>query len=341
MELLTASRMNTLLSCPRRHYWRYEVGLEALDDAAALRFGTAWHNAMEAHAKGVTVENAFMAALGDGQQIDELQAATLYGLLSGYYGLHPFGDCDFEELLPEVEFRVQLGNSRTFEAAGKIDGLGRLRDKRLAMMEHKTTSDSLDSGSDYWERLRWNMQILQYVDAARVSGWDVEAVIYSVTRKPSIRPRDIPELDADGLKIVVDAAGQRVMLANGKLRQSAGDGMTLKSRPETPEEFGDRLKADALERPDFYFARREVPILEDDLAEFREQRRMLGFSIIAYRAAQKRMRRPEQAWPRNCSQVVCAGCPFARFCLQNISVDLATPPAGFRLGVANPELNAA
>jgi hypothetical protein len=32
--------------------------------------------------------------------------------------------------------------------------------------------------------------------------------------------------------------------------------MTLQSRPETPEEFGERLRADCLSRPDFYFARR-------------------------------------------------------------------------------------
>ena len=47
-ELMTASRMNTLLSCPRKHYWRYEVGMSRVTDAAALRFGTAWHAAMEA-----------------------------------------------------------------------------------------------------------------------------------------------------------------------------------------------------------------------------------------------------------------------------------------------------
>lgn len=31
MELLTASRMSLLLSCPRRHYWRYECGLRRVE----------------------------------------------------------------------------------------------------------------------------------------------------------------------------------------------------------------------------------------------------------------------------------------------------------------------
>src|SRR5690606_36744924 len=136
---------------------------------------------------------------------------------------------------------------------------------RLAIVETKTTADSIAPDSDYWLRLRFNGQLMQYVLAARTFGWDISTVIYDVVRKPAIEPRQIPLLDAEGRKVVLDANGERVLKKDGSPRES-GDkekGYTLQTRIETPEEFSDRLYQDTLARPDFYFARREVPILED------------------------------------------------------------------------------
>jgi len=88
MELLTASRMTSLLACPRKHYWRYECGLRRVESADALRFGSAWHRAMEALSLGQCPEDAYRAALGEARDIDELAAATLWGLLAGYAALY-------------------------------------------------------------------------------------------------------------------------------------------------------------------------------------------------------------------------------------------------------------
>lgn len=87
-ELLTASRMATLLACPRRHFWRYEFGLRRTMDADALRFGSAWHTGMEARWRGADVEGAFAAACGEKYVLDETQLATLSGMLAGYYGTY-------------------------------------------------------------------------------------------------------------------------------------------------------------------------------------------------------------------------------------------------------------
>jgi hypothetical protein len=54
--------MAAMLACPRRHYWRYECGLRRDEGTEALRFGSAWHRAMEAMAKGGTAEAAYAAA---------------------------------------------------------------------------------------------------------------------------------------------------------------------------------------------------------------------------------------------------------------------------------------
>lgn len=296
-ELITASRMACLLDCPRKHYWRYECGLRPDMDAMALRFGTAWHAAMEARWEKLPFSDAFKAGLATACDFDEGTVATLSGLLAGYY--ERWAEDPVKELCAEVEFRSPLMNSRTFDVAGKIDGLGILHDGRLALVEHKTTSADVGPDSDYWLRLRSNPQINQYVLAAWSLGWDVAAVIYDVTRKPSIR-----------------------------VKQS-----------ETPEQYADRLAADTQERPDFYFARREVPILEDDLEEFGIQRLELARMILNFRAASRRSRLPHHGWPRHLTEIHCKTCDYASFCLQNIVPDPALPPAGFRVGAQNPELN--
>jgi hypothetical protein len=335
-ELLTASALTTLLSCMRKYYYRYELGLKSTAERAALSFGTAWHRVMEARWQGKTAEEALSLALGDIETLDETQVATLTGLLTGYY--KAYAEDPIKELHPEQEFQFALAGSRSFDVAGKIDGLGTMTDGRPVLLEHKTTSDSVAPDSDYWLRLRANGQIMQYVHAARLCGLPVEVVLYDVCRKPSIRPKLIPVLDEQGRKIINDATGRRVLKKDGTPRESAGDGMILQTREETPEEYGQRLTEDTLARPEFYFARREVPVLDQDLAEFEVQRLEISRMILSLRRASRKTEKPHQAYPRNCSEMTCSFCDYKDFCLQNISVDQANPPAGFTVGERNPEL---
>lgn len=330
-NLLTASRMAAVLSCPRKAFWRYERGLQPAKTSEALRFGSAWHKAMEAKNKGSTFDAALEASQPDGD-LDELQVATLSGLLSGYWHRYA-NDILFTQIHPEIEFRGRIDGSRTFESAGKIDGLCTLQDGRLAIVEYKTTSDSLAPESDYWLRLRFNAQLLQYVVAARDLGWNVDTIIYDVVRKPAIAPKQIPELDEQGRKIVLDQNGNRVFKKDGSPRESGDSekGYVMKSRQESPEEFSDRLYADTQERPDFYFARREVPILDGDIEEFVAQRLTLSKMLLNCRQLEKRLGRPERAWPRNVSEMSCRSCEFSEFCLQNLSVDLNNPPTGWKV----------
>ena len=329
-ELLTASRMESMLMCPRRHYWRYEVGLVAETDSNALRFGTAWHDAMEARTQGQPFEMALAIAV-EGKEFTELQIATLAGMLSAYYKIYD-GKEIVRELIPEVSFETPISGSRVFKAAGKIDGIGVLNDDRQALVERKTTGDSLAPDSEYWLRLRANSQIYQYVTAAREKGWNIEQVIYDVVRKPGIQPKQIPTLDENGLKIVLEnVSGSRAFLKDGKPRQSAGEGFTLQSREETPEEFSKRLYEDIMSRPDFYFCRREVPVLDCDLEEFQYNRVQVARMILDRRRQAKNVERPERAWPRHVNGLVCPFCPYSSFCLQNISVCISEPPAGFKI----------
>ncbi len=330
--------MTALLSCPRRHYWRYECGLDREEVGLALRIGSAWARAMEARWKEASYEDALTAAVSD-CELDELTVATISGLLAGYYSY--YGEREtLAKINPEVQFDYALDGSRTFNVAGKMDGLGTKHDGRSAIIENKTTGDSIDAGSDYWLRLRFNTQVYQYILASRKLGWDISEVIYDVTRKPSIKPKQINDLDEKGNKIVNDSQGNRVYKKNGTPRESGSeaDGYTVQTHLETPDEYCDRLIYDCKTRPEFYFARREVPILEDELKEFEAQRLSLSRMILDFRQNEKRLDRPEQAWPRNVSENTCTFCQFASFCLQNISVNPDQPPQGYAVKAYNPEL---
>ena len=162
-----------------------------------------------------------------------------------------------------------------------------------------------------------------------------------MTRKPMIQPKSVTDLDADGLKIV-EKDGARVGVGVGekfrwKQSASAEAGEVLKSHIETPEEFCDRLYKDVLSRPDFYFCRKEVPVIEQELQSFENQRKCIANLIESCRKFECFSRSPE-AWPRNVSENTCDFCQFKTFCLQNLSVDLKNPPQGFTVAGFNPEL---
>jgi len=337
-NILSASRMGVLLRCPRAHFWQYEVGLVKESDSIALRIGSAWHRAMEARWKGASYDEALAAAITEGIDLDEYTCATTAGLLIGYYAY--YGEREtFGKLYPECEFDYPLEQSRSFRVAGKLDGLGILTDQRTAIVESKTTGESITPDSNYWLRLSFNMQVFQYVCAARKSGWDISHTIYDVTRKPSIKPKQVTDLDYYGKKIVLDQSGSRVFKSNGEPRESGSekDGWVVKTHLESPDEFSDRLIADIASRPDFYFARREVPILDDEVKEFEAQRLTMSRMILHCRHAEKTLPQRQHAWPRAVSEDNCRFCSFASFCLLNLTADPANPPEGFHLKF-NPEL---
>jgi hypothetical protein len=310
------------MRCPRQHFWKYERRLEREQTALALTFGKAWHMAMEQRWNGEEIA----PDVGD---MDEYEVQKLGAMIAGY--MWHWQDDPVEKVYPESRYVDIVPYSRHFQSVGVIDGAGVLKDGRQCMVEHKTTADNIDPDSDYWLRLRADLQVREYLTAMQRAGWSPSVVVYDVARKPGIRPKQVPLLDDDGLKIVLDNEdGARVFGKNGKPRQSAGQDMTLQTRDETPDEYGERLRADIMERPAYYFQRRELPVMDDDLEEYQQQKIETARMIIERR--RKEGDRPERAWPRNVSTFHCPWCEYNGFCMSNATPDLAHPPAGYTIG---------
>jgi CRISPR/Cas system-associated exonuclease Cas4 (RecB family) len=356
--------MNAEISCSRKHYWGNEIGLTKTEVGVALRIGSAWARAMEARWHGKTYEQALIEAIPDGIELNAYDCAIVSALLAAYYEVYGRNE-KVGKLHPEVEITPRELGVGDFIVRGKLDGLGSLKDGRSVIIESKTTSARLDASSDYWLRLSFNLQVLQYLSEARQMGWDIAVIFYDVTRKPMIRPCEINSLDSKGLKIVIDKNGKRiyktkkVTLATkvGKKKgvakkivkevedlnspRQSGDeskGWFVKSHTETPDEYCDRVYKDALARPDFYFARREIPVIDQQLVAFELQREAIARRILRQRQDEEGLVNPEDAWLRNVSEHTCNFCQFKSFCLSNIHPNINNPPEGFEVRGFNPEL---
>jgi len=355
-RLLTHSAMACARRCLRQYYFRYELGLRSRREAAALRMGAAVHVGLEHWSRGASPEQAILEATTDyatcppwAEPYDwQIEGEIVGNLLAGYFWRYQNNDIEYVEI--EKPWDAPLVNPRTgresriWRLAGKRDGIVRIPDGRLFVLERKTAGEDIGPDSDYWLRLRCDQQISLYVISAFHQGHDVAGVLYDVIRKPTIRPRQVPLVDKDGRKFVVDEqTGNRIFKKDGQPRQSAGAGMKLSTRPETPEEYGARLLADIEERSDYYYQRREVPRLEDDLQAFRlecwQQAKLLTDC------------RHWGRWFRNVGRNTCSFCEYANLCLQSITVDppacaasvaagREAPPDGFEIVAdVNPELS--
>ena len=334
--ILTASSMACALRCPRKYYYDNIIGLKVAIPSEALRIGTAVHNGGEERAKGGDFAAQYRAAITGGE-LDEWMAAKVFGILGAYcktYG--EVDDRDYAAMNPEQEFTDAIDGSRTFEQRGKVDGLAVLRDGRKVVWERKTTSDDIGETSGYWERLKFNHQLLAYSAWIYNTTGELPVCVYDVMRKPALQPKaNVAELDAEGLPIVLDANGNRSIKRDGtpKKTADAAKGERVAGHPETPDEYGARILEAMSAESEKYFQRREVAITIDMLQEFWRERLGVCRMLLHFASEARKSERPEYAYPRSCNPDNCRNCQFAGLCLQRIHVDVDNPPEGFRIAL--------
>lgn len=319
-NLLTHSRMQCFRSCPRKHFYRYELGLSTVKESRALRFGSRFHAALDQLANGVERDDVLTWLRHQYSELPEwcqteddltemqVEEETIVNLVAAYYWRWGEQDANLTILRSEIPFECDLVNpdtgakSNVWRLAGKTDKLIRYGDDRILIRETKTTGEAIDAEADYWRRLRIDPQISIYVLGLRSLGIDVRGIEYDVVRKPAIAPK----LTGKGAE----------------------------KRRETPEEFGERLLRDCQERPEFYFHRREIARTINDLdltaRELWQTQKMI-------RACQR-----EQLWPRNVQACTFFGaCEFIPICWTDTDVSSSTPDGFVRLDDVHPELRGA
>lgn len=311
-QLFTSSRMASFNRCRREHYYRYELGLRPAEDGFALRYGHAFHEAIRIRETGdLHAAREYCAGVG---WPDAWDVATLCAQFDAWCWRWE-GD-PIETLAAEERFELPLrnpggGTSLTWRRAGKRDARI-VYQGRVAIRETKTISE--DPQSDrYWQRLLIEPQASFYFLAARDEGLDIDGILYDVIRKPCIAPHKATPPE------------------ERKYRKDGALYANQREQDETPDEWRERLYADMLERPDFYFARRLIPRLEQDLDSFAQEVWDVAKDI---RAAQLNGR-----WYRQPDRFKCGGCPYFGFCTGMEQLDLERLPANWsRLENIHPEL---
>lgn len=226
-----------------------------------------------------------------GQDKEALIAAKCLGLLQGYderWKNAPYRIDGVEAVLsspllnPETQRR-----SRSFSVYGKIDvrateiGTG-----AKVIFDHKTTSEEIsDPNAPYWRQLVIEGQATHYMLLEWLNGNKVDAAIWDVLRKPGISPKGVAKKDVEA--VLATRAYFNRDLAPEEMDEFEGQ----EEKRETLTMYAARLAWDcSYERPDWYFARRNVTRLDGEIQEYAQELWEHGQDILAVRSNGRHLR---------------------------------------------------
>jgi len=178
---LTHSAIAMFRQCPRRYQSRYVNKIVPMDwaDSAPLRFGTAFHEWLEAWYRG-TPPTAVELTDGD--------SARMAGACAGYAAQYPSEV--WRTVYVEQQFEQDVINPGTgaksplFSLKGKVDLVVELEGEPW-IVEHKTSTAT--TGGDL-ERVAIDAQVLTYADCiGRELDTPVAGVIYNVVKRCQLR----------------------------------------------------------------------------------------------------------------------------------------------------------
>ncbi len=405
-DVYTQSRLRSFRKCPRHHYLAYEVGLREAETKKALRMGSAFHAGQEelgkisagstAEERQALVQAAIVSCIqsyeGDPpgsvtQNEWDVERETVGRLLYAYawrYAEDPIEIVAAEQVFKhpiknvitgDLVYRMMGGGGpperMMLYRSGMIDKIGKLQDGRIALIEHKTTGDSIKPDSDYWRRAKLSGQVTFYYLAALDSPDlpDPQLIIYDVIRKPAIEPKKLTLADHRNFLGLAYRKGKKTIVQpeEDKLHKYCGEefkveihgaidnenpdktkieGVTVDGAQaemqksgnnvviiETPTMYGARLIKDIFDRPEMYFAREELPRLQGDLEEC--QADIHGaVEMIDF------CRRTGQ-WPKNDDACINPyRCEFMSVCSNNTQITVGGKvPSGYQvIDYIHPEL---
>lgn len=304
-RLLTTSRLKTEHRCSREQHIKYELGYQPIkDDEGAALLGTIIHCGLEAWWRWFMAPDAgtplAAAILALPEDADPYVLAKARALILGYDARWREDAERYEVLGVELELEpTPILNpatgraSRTWLVGGKLDvKLRDLATNRRIVMDHKTTSEDASPGSDYYKRLRMDLQVSLYT-----SNTDAEAAIWDVIAKPSQRPAKATAPEA------------RKYTKDGRLYANQ------REVDETPEEYFNRLVEIIAADPDRYYGRAEVVRFD---AEIREH-------LADVWSTAQRIRNNQLAgvWPKNPDSCIRFGktCAYWPVCVGEASLE--------------------
>lgn len=328
---MTASFTNSSLavarSCLRKFQLQFDYQLELAigEPSEALQVGSTWHKAHHYHATGRDPYQAIHRHAPSPLWIVKL--SRLFAAYHWYWKSQPLRIASSEwrfrmkinQNMPE--FMVQDSEeSEPFEIEGQVDGSFYLDESgaQVGIVERKTTSEDLGAESSYWNRLRLDTQCGIYA----LAGQRPAAILYDVVRKPTINPKAITKTDVERFRKELGESGSASYFGERFTRDVIEQAIVQKE--EGLHLYGARLTADIGDRPEFYFARREVVRTSQDYDELIRQV-SAQIRVIEFARTYGYMHRN----PNACNEF--GLCQFFKLCANNIPVPHGYVPEGYRV----------
>ena len=224
---MQVSKLNLFAECHRKYYWRFIRNVDPKKISIPFFVGGMYHTGLEAFYKGEDTDKIIKSIDTDiddflstrfiqpeelGQL--EIQRAIIIGMLKGYFKVYAKDIKKWKIIATELFVEMPI-EGFDFPLIGTIDLVYQYK-KKIWIGEHKTASQIT---KDYIDRLPFDLQVMLYPLMVRYAlKRDVQAVCYSITRKPTIRQK----------------------------------------QNETFKDFISRISDDYVNREDFYFYREEI-----------------------------------------------------------------------------------
>jgi len=388
---LSASAIESFKACPTRFKLRYVDRIAPIEDTDAQRIGTNWHKLLEVlslepesvcwncakQAQPVTgclycggtgflPKNTMDIAirfLWDAYTIGgmlvndrEVEYYTLLNALVGYNWYWASQE-RYKTIVREFDFEIPIRSltGRALSNAklrGKIDKIVQNENGQFLVIEHKSTSKSIDSDSTIWSHYNMGVQSYLYPGTAQqlqlegeLKDWGITpkdppifGVLFDVFHKPQISPKKLTQkASKEFVENVPHVYMGQVFQTMMWIKSVDGDRLEINGVPaeielgkkagtlairETPEMFGARLLEDISERPEFYFSRREVARTSSDFERFRRELLSIYQTI--------RLMKKNCGWYHNDQQCEATfRCPYISICYSNKDVSEEVPN-GFR-----------
>lgn len=290
----------------------------------------------------------------------ELERTTLLYSLSGHRWLYA-SDPRFDVIGSEIKCVIPVINPETGRKMPKtkfvlkVDKL--VRDRASGMVyvwERKSTSQSI-TDADYWDGLTQGDQVTGYIYGVRVAQYSGQLAKYGIRpsdppvagafcdvwHKPDIGPKMLTQADTATFVQSGEYCGEKFKIDQGawphadpaNLNHLLVNGAPASVTPgkkegtfairETPEMFGARLLLDIAERPEHYYAQREVSRTDKDLEAFQWH--------VYNLARQIRYVENNDLWCKNVKACK-AGfyCEFIGLCQSKAEVGPDVVPPGYR-----------
>ncbi len=246
----------------------------------------------------------------------EMQLAAAKARALGYGYDLKWQSAPYSTVAVEQFFHTRLSNpdtdhyARNLSIAGVVDLLTErpgFNGTKRCLFDHKTTSQDIDSpDAPYWRQLAIEGQVSHYALLLYLHGITIDEIVWDVIRKPSIAPKKLSKAEVRSVVANQDYFGRRMSM-------SSITDVATKER-ETTELYEARLAWDCTrERPGWYYQRRNVPRLQEELAEYAYELWAHGQDLLAER---KRLAKSKRLPPRNYKSCMAYGtaCRFLGIC---------------------------